>query len=553
MEMFGYRKIFEDLDPYYPQPKDLNKLAAVMSGRSDITKNAISGNFANIVTSPSSEQIQTVPIPAGFTYLGQFIIHDISFDESSKLHKREDLPWEIACPQEVRKLRNLRNPTFDLETIYGNENPTDESTITRSSLIHDYQLPLLKLGVTEREIGKGKSSFRYPCDLPREKDNVKAEIVDERNDENLLLAQTQVAFTKFHNAIVVYLAQLDEFKDEQGNYKTKKLFDKARELTIRYYQKIVLTDYLPRFVQSDLLKDVESKAGSDELFYNPSAEDLFMPLEFAVAAFRFGHSMIRKDYNLNIENRHTSLGKMTAFTGRGKMRTNFEILAQRLNLPSIWIIDWNLFYELNGTNFNAAETINVELIFDLLILPSEIENNNDFRANSLAALDLYRGRRYGLPTGQDLAVKYQAEIILRTSEIGDVIKNRQIQGVSEEESNNIKQELISIFGEKTPLWFYILAEAEHRGDGKLGTVGSRIVAETIVQLIYHSEHSILRLPDWGNNEDFLLNKDDRSFSMKKMLLFIEEMNQKHRKMIYPEELYPMIAEIFDEINPLGNE
>jgi hypothetical protein len=113
--------------------------------------------------------------------------------------------------------------------------------------------------------------------------------------------------------------------------------------------------------------------------------------------------------------------------------------------------------------------------------------------------------------------------------------------------------LCAAFAEKTPLWFYILAEAELQKDGKLGSVGSRIVAETIIQLLYHSEYSILR-QDWEDGEDFLLKNSDeffanpeiKTFGMPEMLKFIQEMNEK-----YSEKLYPTMQHKFDEINPLG--
>ena len=52
---------------------------------------------------------------------------------------------------------------------------------------------------------------------------------------------------------------------------------------------------------------------------------------------------------------------------------------------------------------------------------------------------------------------------------------------------------------RTPLWYYLLAEAKHPdgGDGqRLGPVGSTIVAEVLIGLVRRSQDSILRTPGW---------------------------------------------------------
>ena len=550
-----YRKMFEDLDPYYPQPKDLNELATFMSKQARFPDAARILESLNVLV---QDQPEPIPIPAGYTYLAQFIIHDISFDERSDRHIREDLPWNVIDTERIRELRNLRKPNFDLETVYGYEEPTNRGEPRRSELMRENSpLPFLKLGNTEKELGTGTPALSYPCDLPRKDGSVEANIVDPRNDENLLLAQTLVAFIKFHNAIVVKLIESGEYKDEAGNYKKEELFEKARKLTIRYYQTIVLTDFLPRVVQRSVVEEVMLPKNTKKLFYQP---DLFIPLEFSVAAFRFGHSMIRQKYNLNVSHFDKSpplemdtsanLFHIMMFTGKGRMGANEALL----NLPSIWIINWNLFYEIDGSPVNYAEPINIDLALGLLRLRPKTDSsiNRDGRASALAALDLYRGRRFGLPTGQDVAKKI-GEKPLDAARIVDLIMSKEIKGVSANEAEEIKERLCAAFAEKTPLWFYILAEAELQKDGKLGSVGSRIVAETIIQLLYHSEYSILR-QDWEDGEDFLLKNSDeffanpeiKTFGMPEMLKFIQEMNEK-----YSEKLYPTMQHKFDEINPLG--
>lgn len=526
-----YRKMFEDLKEYCPESDDLNKLATVMSGQSRFLDATSSARLLDFFSSKPK------PIPAGYTYLSQFITHDISFDKASDRHIREDRPWKVLDPEKIKELKNLRKPNFDLETLYGYEAPTNKGEPPRAELMQQSSLPLLKLGYTlGLDVG---ANISYPCDLPRKDGKVLANIADPRNDENLLLAQTLVAFIKFHNAMVVRL-------NESGNYTYEQLFEKARKLTIRYYQTIILTDFLPRIVQEPILKYVREKLGTEELFYRPKPDEIFIPLEFSVAAFRFGHSMIKREYNLNKIKPKASLDNMMMFTGRGEMDAN----PTRLKLPSVWIINWHSFYEFDTSvlnpALNIADDINTELPLELLRLrPKANDDNSDGRASSLAALDLFRGRRFGLPPGQDVAEKiYGKGASLSAEQISKLLLDKKIHDTPEDEAERIKKRLSDVFSEKTPLWFYILAEAEFQKDGKLGAVGSRIIAETVIQLLYHSEYSILQQEEWESDEGFLLN--DGKFGMPEMLKFVQAMGQTHFKV-----LYPGMTSNFDELNPLG--
>ncbi|MFM9903645.1 MAG: peroxidase family protein [Pyrinomonadaceae bacterium] len=516
-----YRTMFDELEPFYPELDDLSDLAVLMSGTSRV--------------------FDAGTIPAGYTYLAQFVVHDISLEEDSDRFFNLDRPVDILSPQSIGQIRNLRRPNFDLETIYGYAQPTNRGEPTRSELVTDQsvmaQLPLLKLGYT-LGVDAG-AEMPYPCDLSRGIASVMAKIVDPRNDENLLLAQTQVAFAKFHNALVVSFwdgAKLDPPMVEE-------LFEKARRSAIRHYQTIILTDFLPRVLQKDILDEVVGSVRPNDLFYQP---DLYVPLEFSIAAFRFGHSMVRESYDLNLINSKdgtsgpASLRNLQKFTGPGDMDS--ATLSPRLRLPSIWIIDWYRFYELGKGQINYAENINTRLPLALRQLRPVVAGKPGELANSLPALDLFRGRRLGLPAGQDVANKIGA-VPLTVRDITEVIDRLSVDTMSETEQQDLKTRLIKAFGEKTPLWFYTLAEAELLGDGKLGLVGSRIVAETMIPILLYSEFSILQKP-WEPGESDLL--DGEKFSMPAMLSFIREMGAKHFT-----ELYPDSPDYFDDLNPLG--
>lgn len=543
MTDFGYRRMFET-EPYFPDIEALKDLAKIMSG---------AAKFYDRTITRSGESLFSNKIPAGYTYLAQFITHDITFDSRSERHNREDRPfdeWGETRPEDIEELtrnlprlikdlRNKRQPNLNLETIYGHETPVNENETPRRQLMQENsELPLLKVGKTKcNRFDGARAKFSFPCDLPRQDGSPYAQIVDPRNDENLLLAQTQVAFIKFHNALVVNLKNTEKFRNED-------LFEIARKMAIRYYQTIVLKDFLPRVIKESVWDEVEPKEDT-ELLFKPTSDDSLIPLEFSVAAFRFAHSMIRNFYVLNEKNTTATLGDLAMFTGRGmNLENQNNPWNKQLNLPSVWLIDWNLFYEIDREPKNFAEPIDTKQPMALMRLLPKAEHTRLGMANSLAAFDLFRARKFGLPSGQDVAKQLSCSK-LESEDLEILIKNKEFVPPTDLETE-IKKRLMENFCEKTPLWFYILAEAEVQNDGKLGETGSKIVAETIIKLIYWSDYSILRLKLESDEENFF--QDNKISSMPEMLKFIQNTakNEDNFKLLYPEQ-----QERFDELNPLG--
>lgn len=470
----NYREMLEIEAPFYPADKDLDALAESMA-------------------------VDSKKIPAGYTYLSQFITHDISFES-----KNRTSPWALIDPASIS---NMRNPVLNLETLYGIGVPSDQNNMPPAFLMETNAR--LKLGNTyfDKNFSKMKESF--PNDLPRTPNSSTALLVDLRNDENLAIAQTHTAFIKFHNAVAAVLGGAD----------TTQLFEETRRIVIQHYQFIILHDYLPRVVKMSVLNDVLKNGNK---FYRPAPDATFLPLEFSVAAFRLGHSMVANSYQWNrIFNDDTgsvnaTLDRLKTFTGDGKMQG-------RKNLPSDWIINWNWFYNINNSmskqrnRFNFAMKIDTSTASQLGFMnPLTIDFK---RENSLAAFDLYRGRALGLPTGQAAANKIAVQIPVR------ILAPQQIE-------NLLPEDLKKVFSTHTPLWFYLLAEAEINEKGQtLGDVGSRIVAETVVELLKRSPFSILE--NEISPAEFLGTKDGK-FGMAEMLGFIAKNNK-----------------VFDELNPVA--
>jgi len=417
-------------------------------------------------------------IPAGYTYFGQFITHEITFDDTNGL------------PLIELKPKNIRSPSLDLDSLYG-KGPGGSR-----ELYEEVEHPArLRVGRTQPP-KSGVFTEILPFDLPREEEGSEkkkkgvAIVGDERNEENLPLAQTHVAFLKFHNRVVEDLKS-GEYKS--GGHKKltappdKKLFDTAREEVVRHFQWVVLKDYLPRIVDADLIESLTRKP-SDR--FNPQSEDdLFIPLEFSAAAFRIGHSMVRRRYMYNSRHKDVLLEELFTHTKRSGNLNGLD------RLDSTWVIDWKRFYDFTPfaadypppydpfpydpqQSFNKAGRI--DTVFDLHLrdivgfnhsgLPAEIQ--------PITVRNLLRGLALGLPWGEDLAdAMGEGQLerkVLTAGPHAELLKAEPFEG-------------------KTPLWFYVLKESKlHGNGGRLGRVGGRIVAETLIGLIRHSRHSILR-------------------------------------------------------------
>ena len=129
-------------------------------------------------------------VPAGFTYLGQFVDHDLTFDRTTVT---------LGSYISPAMLLQARSPSLDLDSLYGAGPGDPESAkFYESDGLH------LKMGKTVAAEGiPAKDGF----DLPRGLGNTqakkrKAVIPDPRNDENLAVAQTHLAMIRFHNRVV---------------------------------------------------------------------------------------------------------------------------------------------------------------------------------------------------------------------------------------------------------------------------------------------------------------------------------------------------------------
>jgi Animal haem peroxidase len=436
-------------------------------------------------------------IPAGFTYLAQFVDHDLTRDVTDK-----PFGTPVTTPDQ---LAQARSPALDLDSVYGaGPGAPDDSIFYAADGVR------LKLGRTQ------ESSNNPPVaaialdgfDLPRKGSATadplearRAHIPDPRNDENLVVGQTHLAFMRFHNKMC------DRFA-VRGT-PSAMLFEMTREAVVKHYQWMLRSDFLPRIVDPAIVHDVFTNGR--KVFEVGATGTPTMPIEFSVAAYRLGHSMIRDKYNWNAV---FSLGGTIGDFGTLDNLFRFSGTSGNLNpgtnvdnplegpserLPTNWIADWTRLYDFvaDGTpelapergQLNFTRPIDIRLTNPLKDLPL---GSFDARGTTvpqlqrnLAFRNLVRGRMVGLATGQEVA----AHIAALVPGV-NVLTSEQILG---DDLGGLSQELHDELTSGTPLWFYILREAGLNG-GRLGAVGGRIVAETFHRAMEGSRISILRDP-----------------------------------------------------------
>jgi hypothetical protein len=438
-------------------------------------------------------------IPAGFTYLGQFVDHDLTFDKTQVMLGEDVSPADLL---------QGRSPSLDLDSLYG-AGPQDERSV---KFYRDDRH--LKMGKT---VASGDDAAGEGFDLPRvggtgsAAAKRKALIPDFRNDENLAVAQTHLAMIRFHNRVVDNLP---------ASVPAARRFVTAKKRVVKHYQWMVRHDLLPRICQASVLDDVFSNGRKIfEVNANP-ADVPTMPIEFSVAAFRLGHSMIRAayDWNARFPDGAGTLDLLFQFSGTSGN------LGGNPRLPSNWIADFRRLYHFKRKDlavpeaqFNRAMRIDVRLVNPLKNLPTGAFGGppvplNDPTAN-LAFRNLTRAKMVSLATGQQMVELLKS----RGVPVGALTRSEILNGNNDVKLDNLTAAQRDSLATNTPLWFYILREAE-LNDGKLKGVGARIVAETFHRAIEGSKFSIVR----DTNFHPTLGPDKSTFRMVDLLLFAFE-------------------------------
>jgi hypothetical protein len=456
---------------------------------------------------------ENLGLPTGYTYFGQFVDHDLTLDAVSLSMKQED-PAAVT---------NFRTPALDLDCLYG-RGPSDQPYM--------YEPNGIGLLMGNRQLTAGPGGAVLTADLARFK--TRAIIGDKRNDENVIVSQLQGLFIQFHNRIAAANPSWS--------------FADVRQSVTWHYQWLVLYDYLPRIVGEEMVRSIlpHLNAGVPVSALPPVLKhfkiDKFgaLPVEFSGAAYRFGHSMVRPQYRLSRSNDIGLKGRVPVFapSAEGPGLNGFG----EFNLG--FGIEWRFFFETEGrtleTDFKGpdriqpAYKIDTSLVFPLTRLPEFSDANGDpspqFAVNALALRNLERGMMLSLPSGQAIAramglpVLTDAQLLVGKAQ-DDSFDDAGVPKITDPWIDEGETPPVRKSGPRTsmqdsaPLWFYVLAEARNQwktdalarlaaagnpADAeeratiinstptRLGPVGGRIVAETLIGLVWADKASFLR-------------------------------------------------------------
>ena len=399
-------------------------------------------------------------LPAGYTYFGQFVDHDLTFNNS---------PLDLRPSTDLKELSNLRSPFLDLDHVYGDGPESGRST---QLYYGDAGAERFRIGLTSASDALGLPGGT-PDDVPFCGDvPMIGDRFDLRNTENLILRQLHVIFLKFHNAV---LAKLPEHQNEQGlPPNAENLFAQAKRLVIWVYQYAVWHDFVMTVTNNRAQQLRINEACRTEPFH--------LPVEFALAAFRFGHSMVRDSYPFNPYHdssikTHSDVSLRQLVNPEGKNAAPLE---------AEFVLEWDRFFPLADGHATAkARKIDTHIADGLLALPTKTlrlfsqPQRSESETQNLPLRTLLRAARAQIASGQ------------QARQDGDFDLSKALAG----------DKLLKEVGltDNTPLWYYILKEAEvcHQGE-KLGDVGSRVVSYTVEKALQHDPESFLNQQglDW---------------------------------------------------------
>jgi hypothetical protein len=438
------------LPPFAP-PTDAVRDALLELGRPggilDAADDLAAGPVALIVDPNLSLVNRNNPThTAGVTFFGQFLDHDMTMDRVSRL----------GFPTPPITSPNARTPFFDLDSVYG-DGPGGNPDL------YDPTDPI-KFRI--------ESGGQFE-DLPRDSITNQAFIGDPRNDENMIIAGLHAAFLLFHNHAV------DLIRSQNPSIPDKHAFFQARRFTLWHYQWMILHEFLPHVVSQSVIDDVLTNG---RRFYKPLPNDVFIPVEFQIT-YRFGHSMVRPSYRANLhgDNGQPFFGMI--FDPAGENSADPVDLRGGARAPRRFI-GWQTFFDFGGAlsaDVRPNKRIDTKISTPLFHLPlgAILSNPAGTPPTSLIQRNLLRTLTWGIPSGQSIA-----------SQMG-------IPPLSNAELAEL-QPIRASFVESTPLFYYILKEAELREDGlRLGPLGGRIVAEVFIGLLQLDPDSYLSVqPYW---------------------------------------------------------
>lgn len=532
--------------------------------------------------------------PAGYTFFGQFIDHDLTATPLSLLSAVQnisalrtslstqalDLFTDVFERTDVVGLESGSTGVLDLDNVYGVKGSSELTNDTGSpGTKRDYgwfERQILSNGLYHYTTGKfdlrqvdapadptifnpkKPTSDTTPIsgfDFPIKKGANGPLIMDARNGENRILSQIQSIIELAHNDCI------DHLNAPNGNALLDTLapaltvFDACKRYITWTYQTIVVTDFLSRVLnpkayariaygdESKSLKSPEdallpSTATINTAIYSCNKNSVRIPIEFAGAAFRLGHSLVRNAYRLHEE--VLDHGQLMT----GEIRPIFSNTAEGENYGSGLeggdplrrrdVIDWAFLFDMGGYRATQyARPLDTLVARRLYSLPIEALPPDD----SAGTRRPDSGNERNLPRRNFLRASQRTNHLEGGLGIANGIESARFvyqKAMLKDESTIVQQLLadrISMAGfspdefkMRAPLWIWMLAEAEATQHSEhLGEVGSHLVGEFMLASLRCDESSVLNATaaktGWQPLDDVWQNK---RYTMPNLIAYLQE-------------------------------
>src|SRR3954470_14699579 len=443
----------------------------------------------------SLERWENPRIPSGYTYLLQFVAHDL-------VHSA--IPLSVAGTLGAGTTNARRKP-LQLETLFGS-GPVSSPFVYALDAPTDDRRTKLRLG---RMRWKDKSveagcPFRDIARAPAE--NVtgidrsiaghrvaltEALVADPRNDDHAIMSQLTALFALLHNGLIDLVREREPATGHNARLGAAYArFLSARGAVTAIYHNILRKDLMRRVLHPAIYA---AYCGANPDFIDRRADsgagdDWQIPIEFSHGAFRFGHAMVRPEYQINDYSNHDL---------NNTLEKNSINDPANMPLDDTWIVRWSRFFEIDGSRPNFSRRIGPYLSDGLgndQIFPAFDETDRV----GLLYRDLFGAAIAGMWSVDaliaEIAVRRPhfinmsrllADRAWRVGQIREWLASAPVYG-------GLTAEGIETLCNDPPLPFFILFEAMHQRETPgmcLGPLGSVIVSEVIFGALHRESES----------------------------------------------------------------
>jgi hypothetical protein len=420
-------------------------------------------------------------IPAGYTYFGQLVAHDLTHSVTTA--------GSAGAPP---TLQNLSTPSLDLDTIYGG-GPMRCPHLYQPAYLgeplgsQDGGQYLFYLGRTAKPVFPENAQVKagLPLDLPRidtasrgiakttPPTSVAPLIQDDRNDDNLIMAQLTTQFLRVHNRIAEFLHRKGDPLNGDRPLTRKDSFELARHFMLKAYRQIVVQDYLRRLLFPSIYKGMLSGTKLED-----GLPTDHLPVEFVFGVARAGHAMVRAAYTVNrhIDLKASGLGRLMGISASSP--------GANLPLPADWVVDWSHLLEME-TGDKPQNARRISPFLAPTFVHGDLRSRRTGLKGSLSFHDLWRCYQFSVPTGQECAEQLFGADSSYCLKPEDMLPTPPFIALHPADKLIRALNDHADFRSSTPLSYYVVQEAAFfGGNGScLGPLGSHIFAKTILHAL----------------------------------------------------------------------